>query len=148
MKITKNVKSWYGMTATFFTVGCFSKCPGTLGSIAACMLFIAFRGIPWQIIALTFAVGCVAADMYEKSSGTTDPGEVVIDEVVGYWISAYGFDMTYAIVALGLFRMIDILKPFPVNKAEKLPGGFGIMADDVVGGVIVNIVLHAVAYFY
>lgn len=147
MKITKQIKSWYGIIATFFCAGCLPKCPGTFGSIAACALWIAFRGIPWQIILLTFALGVVAADKYERQSAKKDPGEVVVDEVVGYWISAYGFDMSLAIVALVLFRIVDILKPFPVKTAEKLPGGIGIMADDIIGGIMVNILLHVLCRF-
>lgn len=142
MRNTENVKSWYGLIATFFTVGCYSKMPGTLGSIAACIIWIAARGLPWQIISLTFLLGWVAADKYEKESGKTDPGEVVIDEVVGYWLSAFGLNIGFALPALLAFRVIDITKPFPVSAAEKLPGGFGIMADDIVGGIIVNLLLR------
>ena len=88
------------------------------------------------------AIGCYAADKYEKAAGREDPGEAVIDEVVGVWISSWGFELTYAVVALFLFRIVDITKPFPVKEFEKLPGGIGIMADDIAGGVIVNLLLH------
>lgn len=147
-EITKAVKSWYGMIATFFTLGCFSRMPGTVGSMAACVIWLAFGGVPCWAILLVIVLGCIAADKYEKESGRTDPGECVIDEVAGYWISAYGLGMNFAVVALFAFRIIDILKPFPVNKAEKLPGGIGIMADDIVGGVIVNLLLRLLYGFF
>lgn len=136
------------MIATFFALGCFSRMPGTIGSMAACVIWLAAGGVPLWVILPVIAVGCVAADKYEKESGRTDPGECVIDEVAGYWISAYGLGMNFAVVALFAFRIIDILKPFPVNKAEKLPGGIGIMADDIVGGVMVNLLLRALYWFF
>lgn len=118
MAVTKEVKSWYGIIATFFTVGCYTKMPGTMGSIAACAIWIAARGLPWQVIALTFIVGWVAADKYERETGKADPGEVVIDEVIGYWLAAFGLHIGFAVAALLAFRVIDIIKPFPVNAAE------------------------------
>lgn len=148
MEITKNVKSWYGIIATFFTVGCYTKMPGTIGSIAACIIWIAAHGLPWQVIALTFLIGWVAADKYEREVGRTDPGEVVVDEVVGYWLAAFGLPLTFALPALVAFRIIDITKPFPVCTAEKIPGGLGIMMDDVVGGIIVNILLQIFAWLF
>ena len=148
MEIAKAVKSWYGMVATLCGLSCFSRMPGTIGSMAACVAWLAFKGIPLWITALTAVVGCVAADKYEKACGREDPGECVIDEVVGYWISAYGFSMNFAVAALFAFRIIDIVKPFPVSRADKVRGGFGIMLDDIVGGIIVNLLLRAVYWLF
>jgi phosphatidylglycerophosphatase A len=78
--------------------------------------------------------------------GLSDPGEVVIDEVAGYWTSMLGLDSSNAIAAFFLFRVVDIVKPFPVDSMEKLPGGIGIMADDVCGGLIVNLILRLVSW--
>lgn len=142
MILTPEMKTWYGMIATAGTIGRYSKMPGTLGAIAGTVLWLLFGGIPlWTIVAVA-AVGCYAADKYEKAADREDPGEVVIDEVVGVWISSWGFDLTYAVVALFLFRIVDITKPFPVKEFERLPGGVGIMADDIAGGVMVNLLLH------
>lgn len=148
MKITPEMKTWYGLIATFGTVGSFTKMPGTMGSIVACIAWIALGSVPLWFIILTAIVGTYAADLYEKNSGHEDPSECVIDEVVGYWISCIGFDISFAIAALFLFRIIDITKPFPVNKMEKLPGGFGIMADDIVGGIIVNLMLRGLQWLF
>ena len=148
MILTDEMKTWYGMVATFGTLGRFSKMPGTLGSIAGTVIWIAAGGLPLWVIAAVAAVGCVAADKYEKAAGRTDPGEVVIDEVVGVWVSSWGLGLTYAIVALFLFRLVDITKPFPVKNFENIPGGAGIMADDIAGGVIVNLLLRALTWLF
>ena len=80
--------------------------------------------------------------------GDRDPGPVIVDEVLGMWLSLYGLPLTFVLPGFFLFRVVDILKPFPVSAAERLPGGIGIMADDAVGGVMVNLSLQAVnAYF-
>lgn len=145
---TPEMNTWYGQVATLGTLGRFSRMPGTLGSIAGTFLWLLSGGLPWWGILAVAVIGCAAADKYEKASERTDPGEVVIDEVVGVWISAWGLDLTYAIVALFLFRIIDITKPFPIKYFEKLPGGLGIMADDAVGGVIVNLLLRCLHWFF
>lgn len=148
MIITDEMKTWYGMIATVGTLGRFSKMPGTLGSIAGTAIWLAAGGLPLWVIAAAAVAGYVAADRYEKAAARTDPGEVVIDEVVGVWISSWGLELSYAIVALFLFRLVDITKPFPVKNFEKIPGGAGIMADDIAGGVIVNLLLRALTWFF
>ena len=74
--------------------------------------------------------------------GAEDPGAIVVDEAVGMWVSLYALPVSFSLPAFFLFRVVDILKPFPVSTAERLPGGVGIMADDVVGGVMVNLFLQ------
>ena len=123
--------------ATLFGVGRYSKMPGTLGSIAAWIIALIFHPIHWSAIIAVILIGTWTSDRYSRKIGIKDPQEVVIDEVAGMWISMYALPANYGIPALVLFRIVDIIKPFPVNVAEKLPGGIGIMADDIVGGVIV-----------
>lgn len=148
MTKTAEMKTWYGMIATLGTLGSYSKMPGTLGSIAACAVLLACRGIPlWAIVAVS-VIGAIAADKYARVSGREDPSEVVIDEVAGYWVSCWGLDLSFAIAGLLFFRIIDITKPFPVRQMEKLPGGVGIMADDIVGGVMVNLLMRAIYWFF
>lgn len=145
---TDEMKTWYGMIATVGTLGSYSKMPGTLGSAVACVALIAFGGIPlWAIIAVT-VIGTVAADKYAKAARREDPGEVVIDEVAGYWVSCWGMDISFAIAGLFFFRIIDITKPFPVRQFEKLPGGVGIMADDIAGGIIVNLLMRLIHWMF
>ena len=144
MILTPEMKTWYGLVATVGTIGRFSRMPGTLGSVAGTVLWILLGGAPLWLIAAVAVLGVAAADKYEKAAERDDPGEVVIDEVVGVWIASWGFDMTYAIPALFLFRIVDIVKPFPVSWFDKIPGGKGIMADDIVGGIMVNLMLRFV----
>ncbi len=120
----------------------------TLGSMAACVIWIAFGGLPIWAIASVAILGTIAADRYEKAVEREDPPEVVIDEVAGCWTACWGFDPTYAIVGLFLFRIIDITKPFPVRQMEKLPGGIGIMADDIAGGIMANLLIRAMRWFF
>jgi phosphatidylglycerophosphatase A len=148
MILIPEMKTWYGMMATFGTLGRFSKMPGTLGSMAACVIWIAFGGLPIWAIASVVILGTIAADRYEKAVEREDPPEVVIDEVAGCWTACWGFDPTYAIVGLFLFRIIDITKPFPVRQMEKLPGGIGIMADDIAGGIMANLLIRAMRWFF
>jgi len=148
MILIPEMKTWYGMMATFGTLGRFSKMPGTLGSMAACVIWIAFGGLPIWAIASVAILGTIAADGYEKAVEREDPPEVVIDEVAGCWTACWGFDPTYAIVGLFLFRIIDITKPFPVRQMEKLPGGIGIMADDIAGGIMANLLIRAMRWFF
>jgi len=99
-------------------------------------------GVPIWGIAALILIGTIAADKYVKATKSEDPGEVVIDEVAGSWIACFGFDLTYVIVALFLFRIIDITKPFPIKQMEKLPGGLGVMADDILGGALTNLLIR------
>jgi len=148
MKSNPHVKTWYGMIATFATAGMYTKMPGTVGTFVAFILLLSFGGIPLWVLALTVLAGTAAADRYAKNTGREDPGEVVVDEVAGYWVSMIGLDPTFAIVAFFMFRVIDIIKPFPVGKMEKLPGGIGIMADDICGGAIVNVLLRLLHWLF
>ncbi|MEG1799380.1 MAG: phosphatidylglycerophosphatase A [Synergistaceae bacterium] len=148
MILIPEMKTWYGMVATLGTIGRFSKMPGTLGSIAACIIWLAFGGLPLWVIAAVAIIGTAAADKYQKAAEREDPPEVVIDEVVGCWISCWGFDLSYAIAGLFLFRIIDITKPFPVRQTEALPGGIGIMADDITGGIMVNILMRVIHWIF
>lgn len=148
MIFTPEMKTWYGLVATAGTIGRFSKMPGTLGSIAGTALWILAGGLPWWFIAAVAAVGCVASDRYEKAVEREDPGEVVIDEVVGVWVASWALDIGYAIAALLFFRIVDITKPVPVKYCEKIPGGAGIMADDMAAGVVVNLLLRFIHWLF
>ncbi|HEY1806245.1 MAG TPA: phosphatidylglycerophosphatase A [Terracidiphilus sp.] len=146
--IQKPTKWWAWTVATFFGAGYLKPGPGTYGSIAAVLLWAAvgvIRHPPlaamliglsvWIVLAI--AVGVPAATIVERESGRTDPGFVVIDEVIGQWIALLWcpFDWRHAIIALLLFRAFDITKPFPVRRLERLPGGWGIVFDDVAAGL-------------
>ena len=141
-----------GMIATVFGLGKIVKvAPGTAGSFVGAVAAI-FLPLPARlavIVALS-AIGVWAAGAYEKMSGRTDPGEVIIDEVAGQLLATVGHiagagfhDETarYFIACFILFRFFDILKPWPVSACEKAPGGLGIMLDDLVGGFLAGLLL-------
>ena len=143
-----HTRTWYGMIATVMGIGTLSKMPGTLGSAAALLFFqlTGYNSIP--LIIFIAAAGTVAADKYARAVSRDDPREVVIDEVAGFFVSVWGLDRNFGIVGFFLFRIVDIVKPFPVRQTERLPGGIGIMADDICGGVMVNLILRALQWLF
>jgi phosphatidylglycerophosphatase A len=129
--------------ATAAYVGRFPIAPGTAGTLAGLALYASIRyaggGFVGEAIALiaVLVLGIWSANSCERLCGLKDPGEVVIDEVLGILISLafLNVTMTGAIAAFFLFRILDVLKPFPAGRMEHLPGGYGIMLDDAMAGV-------------
>lgn len=138
---------WAWTVATFFGAGFLRPGPGTYGSVAALLLWVA-GAHAWHGAALAAAtavaavvatlVGIPAATIAARESGRDDPGFVVVDEVAGQWIALIAVrpDWPHAVLALVLFRLFDIWKPGPVRWLESLPAGTGIMLDDVAAGVL------------
>ncbi len=138
---------WAWAIGTFFGAGLLKPGPGTYGSVAALVLWITaaqtlhparlplYTAIAALIVTL---VGIPAATIVARESGREDPGHVVIDEVAGQLITLILCppDWAHAILALLLFRLFDIVKPPPVRQFERLPGGTGIMLDDVAAGLL------------
>jgi len=140
-------KDFAWCVSTLCGLGFVSNMPGTLGSVAAFFIYVFFP-VPLYIIILIALLGLYTSQIYSKRIGEEDPKEVIVDEVVGVWLAMYGLPSGFFLPALFLFRVVDILKPFPINTAEKLPGGWGIMADDIVGGIIVNLILMLIRWLY
>jgi phosphatidylglycerophosphatase A len=101
------------------------------------------------IIALT-VLGIAASSYAERFFARKDPREVTVDEVVGMLIALYGLPFTPPVVlsTFLLYRLFDVVKPFPARRFEFLPVGFGIMADDIVAGFYANIVIHLIAWLF
>ena len=144
--------------ATWFYCGYFPKGPGTAGSIAAILVAIPIAAVTgWnpRVFFLVALIGLApaiwAADRMARDTGAKDPQTVVVDEVIGQWIALAGapaFDHWSGwVVAFGLFRFFDIVKPPPVRALEKLPGGTGIVMDDVMAGIYAALVLAAAGWF-
>jgi phosphatidylglycerophosphatase A len=133
--------------ATVCGAGYLTKMPGTVGSAVACVLYV-FLPIHWWVIPVAALIGTWASDVHARAAGVVDPPEVVIDEVVGMWLSLYALPPSSLVPAFFLFRVVDILKPVPVCTAEKLPGGWGIMADDVLGGIATNLILQGIYWIF
>ena len=136
--------------ATLGPVGRIRPAPGTWGSLAALLPAAGMAMAGDWLLEIGVVVACIigvkAADIYEAHSGKKDASEVVIDELVGQWIAllVIPFDWRWWVTAFLLFRLFDIAKPGPVKMAERLPGGIGVMADDVVAGVLVAALLLVV----
>ena len=135
--------------ASFGYVGFFPIAPGTAGSLAALALFALVRwvGLPafeLGMIVAVLVVGIWAANGAERALGRKDPGPVVIDEVLGMLITLALLPVSLTGVLLGflLFRLFDVVKPYPAGCMERLPGGYGIMLDDAMAGVYSYLVLR------
>ena len=136
------------VVATAFGSGYAPYAPGTAGSAVGLLLFwpMAAWRWPWQAAAsaFLFLVGSLAAGRVARLVGRKDPGLVVVDEVVGQWVTLIALPFTPVTAAVGflLFRVMDVVKPWPARDLEGLPGGWGIMADDVAAGVYAHLVLR------
>jgi phosphatidylglycerophosphatase A len=125
--------------------------PGTAGSAVGVVVFWFTRAWPlgWQIalIVAVAGVGTWAAGVAAEHFKREDPREVVVDEVAGQLVTlvATGAGIYGMILGFFVFRALDIVKPWPANRFERLPGGLGIMADDLMAGVYGNLVLHVAA---
>ncbi|MDO4162957.1 MAG: phosphatidylglycerophosphatase A [Bacteroides sp.] len=142
---------------TGFGTGFSPFAPGTAGALLATLIWIGlscfFSGL--SLIGLTVALiviftfaGIWAANRLEEFWGE-DPSRVVVDEMVGVWITllaASAGEVWYIVGAFALFRLFDIFKPLGIRKAESLPGGVGVMMDDILSGIYGFIVLIAVRW--
>jgi phosphatidylglycerophosphatase A len=136
---------------TFGGVGYSPVAPGTAGSAAGLVVYAALRlagatpGVEALIIAIIIVAGIWSGTIAERHFGTTDPGPGVIDEVAGMLVTLYALPTGW-VMAIGgffLFRALDVFKPFPAQRFERLHGGLGMMADDVMVAVYGNLLLRA-----
>jgi phosphatidylglycerophosphatase A len=145
------------LIATFFNVGKFPLAPGTLASLITTVVFYVVNvhlqpSVYAQIatIVTLFIIGIPAASAAEKHFKKKDPGFCVIDEIPGQMLSLLFVPYSPGLYAAGffLFRFFDIIKPFPVRQADGIPGGFGVMFDDIVAGLYALGVLHLILYIF
>ena len=122
--------------------------PGTFGSAAGLAVFFAVRatgsiGVELATIVVLFLLGIWSGTIAEHHFGGIDPGPVVLDEVVGMLITLafLPVNLTGAIVGFLLFRVLDVVKPWPSARFEKLPGGLGVMADDGMAALYGNVMM-------
>jgi phosphatidylglycerophosphatase A len=145
------------LVGTWFYLGYVPKGPGTAGSLGALAIAWAlhtYTGVSGPCLALfgvlLIAPAIWAAGGVAKDTGSKDPQIVVIDEVVGQWITLGGASTLNAkswIAAFALFRLFDIWKPPPVRQLEKVPGGAGIVLDDAMAGIFAALVLYSAGWF-
>ena len=144
---------WAWATGSFLGIGLMGKGGGTVASVATVALWwLAAKYLsPTSLLYVTALgaliatlLGIYVADVIARELGKKDPSEVVIDEVAGQLIAliAVPVDWKYALASLILFRAFDIVKPPPVRNLEALPGGMGIMLDDVAAGLYALPIVH------
>jgi phosphatidylglycerophosphatase A len=134
--------------ATTFGVGYAPVAPGTFGSaagLALWMLLPASAMVQAATIAALFVMGSLTGNVAERHFGRTDPRQVVIDEVMGMLITLFlnPVGVRGAFVGFLIFRAMDVIKPYPANRLERLPGGVGVMADDAMAAIYANVALRA-----
>jgi phosphatidylglycerophosphatase A len=150
----RNKLAW--VLATWFGCGLSPIAPGTVGSLAAILIawplsHIGFDRLHFLVLAFVLLYPAVrAASIVAGLSARKDPQVVVIDEVLGQWLTLAGalrFDFTTFALAFGLFRLFDIWKPPPIRLIERIPGGAGIVLDDMMAGAYAALVLFLVGWF-
>ena len=151
------MNTFWKIIATTGGAGYAPVAPGTAGAILASAVAFFMQSYfsyeKFNILLLIFIavftfLGIVAANKLQNEWGK-DPGKIVVDELVGQWITFLfiPFGWKYILIGLVLFRFFDILKPLFIKKLESLPGGLGVMADDILAGVYANIVLQLLIIF-
>src|SRR5262249_14114604 len=133
---------------TAFGVGYVPVAPGTFGSAVGLALW---KGLPASVIVQAvvivalMVVGSIAGTTVERYFGKSDPRQMIVDEVMGMLITLFmnPVGWTGALVGFLLFRFTDVVKPYPANRLERLPGGLGVMADDAMAAVYANLALRA-----
>jgi phosphatidylglycerophosphatase A len=152
---------WAWIVGTVCGAGVLKPGPGTFGSIAALLWWMAAAhvlhptamvlalGTLVAAVAVTL-IGIPAATIVAKESRSKDPQHVVIDEFAGQLIALIAIrpDWPHALLSLALFRLFDITKPPPCRKLENLPGGTGIMMDDVAAGIYALVIAHLVSIWF
>lgn len=150
--------TWGSLTAICIIFGLFThefvNLPGTsVGEMKFGIMGFELDYFPIVILAFAFTVaGIIATGIFARSTGIKDPKQAVMDEFAGQSITVLGlyrgyFGVGAFLVAFLLFRLLDIWKPWPIRWFEKLPGGWGIMMDDVVAGLFGAIILAGLVHF-
>ena len=141
------------LVATVGGVGYTPLAPGTAGSAIAILVLwlvpFSFAGLVVFLMVVTIA-GVWASHVAEPHLGSKDPGEIVIDEVAGMTLSILVLPRTLPVLLAGfvLFRLFDVVKPFPAGRSQRLPGGVGVMTDDLVAGLYALAVLLVVRWAF
>jgi phosphatidylglycerophosphatase A len=146
-----NLKKWQHLLATGFGSGLSPKAPGTVGTLVALPLVLALSWLPlWLsalIILLICGLGVYVSDVTSRDLGVDDHGGIVIDEIAGFAITMWALpaDSWTLLAGFLLFRFLDIVKPWPVRVFDQhVLGGLGVMADDIVAGLLACGLLHGV----
>ncbi len=134
-----------------FGAGLAPRAPGTAGTLVAIPFFLLLAQLPWYtylaVVGAAFALGVYLCHYTSEALGVHDHSAIVWDELVGYWITMIAIPPSWPWIIGGfvLFRLFDIVKPWPVRLADKrMSGGFGIMFDDVLAGLYALACMHLI----
>jgi len=150
------MKRFWFLIGTWFGCGYWPKGPGTAGSVAAILIAWPLWKLgvsSFGLVALSLAAlwpAIHAAGVVAIETGRKDPQIVVVDEVLGQWLTLGGairLNWRSLLFALALFRLFDILKPPPIRRIERVPGGAGIVLDDMMAGFYAALVLFIMGRF-
>ena len=128
--------------------------PGTMGSAMAIPLWLLFDGLQpflyWVLIVVAFIFGCFLCQKTSDDTHTHDSGHIVWDEFVGMWITLFfipQISVLWVAIAFVAFRVFDMAKPWPIRWFDKrVPGGFGIMVDDVIAAIFSSLTVYALTF--
>ena len=149
---------WAMLIATFFGIGRLKPGPGTWASVATVIAWALIRsrippeartGAAVVAAAIITLIGIPAATRVARAAAVKDPQFVVIDEVAGQLVTLIAVPLTWKTFLAGLilFRVFDILKPFPIRRLERLPEGTGIVVDDLGAGLYALAIMHLLLHF-
>ncbi len=146
-------RNWRHFVAFGLGSGLARYAPGTFGTLVAIPFFLVISALPAWLYAVTviaaFALGVWICETVSQDLRVHDHGGIVFDEFVGYWITMFLVPVSWVSVLAGfaLFRVFDIWKPWPIRWLDDhVQGGFGIMVDDVVAGVLACVAMHAIGF--
>ena len=157
MKPVKVEPNWFNpihLLAFGFGSGVAPKAPGTWGTLAAVLIYWPLSQLSPEhyllMLLVTSVMGIYICGQTARDLGVHDHGSIVWDEFVGFWITMFAAPVGWVWVVVGfvLFRFFDIIKPWPISWIDKkITGGFGIMLDDVIAGVMAAVVLQGIAWW-
>ncbi|WNC71318.1 phosphatidylglycerophosphatase A [Thalassotalea psychrophila] len=146
-----NIKDPVHFLALGFGSGLSPKAPGTMGTLAAIPLYLLCSQLSLNVfIAITVFISIVGiwiCDKASKDAGVHDHGAIVWDEIAGFFITMIAVPATWQTIIVGFifFRILDIAKPWPISIADKkVGGGFGIMLDDIIAGILACVLMHLI----
>lgn len=149
----------YEFIATAAYTGYIPVAPGTFGTLAALAIYVLIgiftSGMPGYVqpgtvvffLAILFFYPAIRiSGWFEKKFSKKDPTWIVIDEVLGYFLSVSFLPFTWKTILLSffIFRILDIIKPYPANASEALPNGWGVVVDDCISGIYTNLLIRLI----
>ncbi len=147
------MKKWWRILASFFGLGYIPFAPGTAASLAVALAYkFVLSSLAWPYLLLLFLLllflGVISSTSYARELGRPDPGTIVVDEACGQLLVLLFVPSAWVpvLIAFFLFRFFDIIKPYPISRAEKLAAGWGIMADDIAAALMAKGLLHLYLY--